>query len=294
MEESDAVHMARQFIKKVGINTIPVEIDRYAQAANAIIKISDDLDDDESGHVVPISADQHIIVLNGKHTDERQRFTALHEIAHIVLDLPSQKHDGKLTNVNLMSYSRRPAEEIFCDTFAAECLLPYNFFMEDIEDVDVSMDNIKELSGQYKASLASTCSRFVTYHGALCAYVLVENGIIRYVKQSKALRELNCWINIGEPVVKNSVAYRLINSTSEMEGSDKIDTRIWFTNPITGYDLLIEEAIRIEEWKQCLSLISFDENLDEVGFINEDTDKERPLLEELDGILPWPSKSRKR
>ena len=57
---------------------------------------------------------------------------------------------------------------------------------------------------------------------------------------------------------------------------------------------MTEEAILLREWNQCLSLIWFDESITPVRELwDEDEDKE-PLLEELDGTLPWPSRSRRR
>ena len=66
-------------------------------------------------------------------------------------------------------------------------------------------------------------------------------------------------------------------------------------SPIKNYVLLAVEAMLIREWDQCLSIIWFDEDLKPAGqsrdYAMED---DEPLLEELDGILPWPSKSRRK
>ncbi len=177
------------------------------------LKSSSDLDDDESGQTFPL-AGKHIITINGNHREERQRFTVLHEIAHIVLELPSQHHGTNMTTSDLVSYRHRPKEEILCDVFAAECLLPYVQFRKDVEDMDVSLDEVKELANHYQASVTSTGSRFAVNCNIPCAFVLMERGKVRYVSMSKFLRERKGWIEFGVPVPKGSVAERISKSTS--------------------------------------------------------------------------------
>ena len=63
------------------------------------------------------------ICVNSKDLKERQRFTVCHEIAHIVLGLPS---DHKTSPG--WSYAKKSLGEILCDVFAAELLLPASLF----------------------------------------------------------------------------------------------------------------------------------------------------------------------
>lgn len=294
MEEFTVIQRARRFIRDVGMDSVPVNIESFAFAAKAKIEVCDDLSDEESGQTFPLDG-KNIITVNGNHMEERQRFTVLHEIAHIVLELPSQHQSRKITTSDLLSYRRRPKEEILCDVFAAECLLPYDLFKGDIDDLDVSLDAVKELAEKYKASVTSTGSRFAFYCDYPCAFVLIEKGKIRFVSSSKFLRELKGWIEIGIPVPKGSVAHRLIQEPSKTQDYEEIATDIWFDNGVKGYDLVAEEAMLVNEWDQCLSLLWFDNSLRPTGekryHITED---EEPLLTDLDGILPWPSKRRRK
>ncbi len=294
MQELSVILKARQFIEDVGVDSIPVDIEQYAKAANAKIRISHDFDDDESGQTFP-SSSKHIIAINGNHSEERQRFTILHEIAHIILNLPSIHHSSNLSTSELISYRKRPQEEIFCDVFAAECLLPFALFKKDVSDVDVSFNSVKELAKKYKASITCTGSRFAVNCDVPCAFVLIEDGKIRYVSRSTSLRELNGWIQFGTLVPKGSVAQRILNSDTTAEDNDEISSDVWFVNGVKNHRLMIEESIVIRELRQCLSLIWFHEELPvmkEYDF--EFSDYENPLLEELDGILPWPSKKRRK
>jgi len=294
MDEPAVILKARKFVKDANIESIPVDIERFAAAVNAKIKVSHDLDDEESGQTFPFRG-KHIITVNGNHREERQRFTVLHEIAHIVLGLPSQHHGENMTTSDLISYRGRPKEEILCDVFAAECLLPYKYFRKDVEDVDVCLDAVTEIAAQYKASVTSTGSRFAVTCNVPCAFVLIEHGKTRYVSRSKYLRELNGWIDIGVPVPQESVAYRLMKGSSGTPDYDEIPTDIWFTNGIKNFELIAEEAMLLCEWNQCLSLIWLDESLKPSGTsYDSNMEADEPLLKELDGVLPWPSKSRRK
>lgn len=295
LDETPVILRARQFIREAGIDTIPVDIARYAAAAGASIKVRTDLDDDESGQIFPVG-DQHMIVVNGNHREERQRFTILHEIAHIVLDLPSQHSGAAMSTSDLMRYRRRPPEEIYCDVFAAECLMPPAPFKQDAASVDPSFDAIKELSKKYKASWAATGSRFAVHSIAVCAFALIEEGIVRYVSYSRRMREFKVWIDLGRPVPKGGVAERLIRDGARDQDYDEMAADVWFIGGRLGRRLLCEESILLPEWNQCLSLLWIDESVKDMRLEHDEADDDdaEPLLRELDGNLPWPSKRRRR
>ena len=293
MNEFPTILRAREFLRDAGNDSVPVDVKRLAAAANAKIKVAYDLADDESGQTTPFK-DKHIIFVNGNHKEERQRFTVLHEIAHIVLGLPSQHHGSTLKTEMLLRYARRPEEEVLCDVFAAECLLPYHLFASQVAGTDISLDAVKSFAQEYKASLTTTGSRFAVNANEPCAFVLSEDGRIRYVSRSKYLNEMKGWINLNVPVPQGSVAQRLIQGRSRTEDYDEIPTDVWFDGGIRNRPLAAEETIMLPEWNQCLSLIWFDESLTPVrDRWDEDEDNEH-LLKELEGTLPWPSKSRRR
>ena len=291
MDEFQTILGARRFVGDTGNESVPVDIEHLAAAAKAKIKIAYDLADDESGQTTRFKG-KHLIIVNGNHREERQRFTVLHEIAHIVLGLPSQHHGTTLKTDVLLRYGRRPEEEMLCDVFAAECLLPYDSFAKEVADTDISLDAVKSLAAEYKASLTTTGSRFAVNANEPCAFVLSEDGRIRYVSRSKHLIELKGWIDFNVPVPEGSVAHRLMRGGSKIEDYDELPTDVWFDGGIRNRPLVAEEAILLHEWNQCLSLVWFDESLKPVHERWDEDDE--PLLKELDGTLPWPSKSRRR
>ena len=293
MDEFRTVLEAREFLRKAGIESVPVNVGRLAAAANATVKVAHDLADDESGQTTSYQG-KHFIIVNGNHSEVRQRFTVLHEIGHIVLELPSNHHGATLKTGALLRYARRPEEEMLCDVFAAECLLPHKPFAERVVASDISLDAVKSLARQFVASLTTTGSRFAFHANEPCAFVLSEEGRIRYVSRSKYLREMKGWIGFGAPVPCGSVAHRLIAGGSSTEEYDEVPTDVWFNGGIRSRPMVAEESILLEEWNQCLSLIWFEEDLTPSSERSQDDDDDDPLLSELDGILPWPSRSRRR
>ena len=127
-----------------------------------------------------------------------------------------------------------------------------------------------------------------------CAFVLSEDGHIRYVSRSKFLNELKGWIDFNIPLPKGSVAHRLTQNATPTEDYEELASDVWFNGGIRNRPTLAEEAILIPEWNQCLSLIWFDESAKPVHQRREENEDDEPLLKELDGTLPWPSRSRRR
>ena len=168
-------------------------------------------------------------------------------------------------------------------------------YKKDIDDIALSFDSVREMATRYRASIASTGSRLATYSAEPCAFMLIEEGVIRYASLSKGLREKGGYIEFGVPVPPKSVAARLIRDPSSTDVYDEIPADIWFNKPLRNYELVCEEAMASREFDQCWALVWLDDGLRRASTGNRDTeDDDDPLLTELDGILPWPGKSRRR
>src|SRR4051812_37328348 len=131
MDEATAVWRARELVRKVRPSTVPVQVERYAAEVKAEVRVESDCERGEAGYSFEIGG-RRIICVNAADRATRQRFTICHEIAHAVLDLPSQ-HKGSPG----WSYARRPLNEIWCDVFAAELLLPFDLFKPRVIDCEI-------------------------------------------------------------------------------------------------------------------------------------------------------------
>jgi Zn-dependent peptidase ImmA (M78 family) len=287
MDELSVVLKARELINKVGPTALPVPIKPCLDQIGAVLRVDYDLGADEAGYTVEAKGKRYIHV-NGNDSEERQRFTACHEAAHIDLGLPSEHAE-----LPWWSYAKRSPNEILCDVYAAELLLPYKLFKPLVDKADISLATVDRLAKDFVASTAATGSRFATFAGAPCAFALSEQGKVRYASRSKALREANAWVQPRLTLPKGSVSERL-RAGGTCDGPEEIDADIWFSNWDRG-GVLLEHARHFAHWDQTLALIWFeDEDIPAPGRDRHDRENEEFGLAELDGALPWPGKKRRR
>ena len=199
---SPAISRARAFVREINSTAIPAPIQAYLHKVNGNAKCDNTLKPGEGGYSFE-SKGVFFIRVNGNDRTERQNQTICHEIAHKVLGLPTEHESGPW-----WSYAKRSPNEIACDTFAAELLLPYHVFKPLAELTEFGFEALGRLADRFEASLNATGSRFATVLDAPCACVLAEQGTIRYAARSKSLREAGGWISPRLPLP----AYHLLRS----------------------------------------------------------------------------------
>jgi hypothetical protein len=287
VDELIVVLKARELINKVGPAMIPVSIKAYIDHIGGVLRVEHDLGPDQPGWSFVNNGKRYICV-NGKDGEERQNFTACHEIGHIELGLPS---DHQATP--WWSYAKRSPNEIACDVFAAELLLPYKLFKPLVDKSDISLAAVDNLAGRCVASTMATGSRFATFVNAPCAFVLSEQGRVRYTSRSRALREANAWVQPRIALPKGSVCERL-RAGGACDGPEKTSADIWFSNWDRG-GILLEDARHLAQWNQTVALIWFeDEEVPAPERNRGKREEEESGLAELDGVLPWPGKKRRK
>lgn len=289
MDEAEIQQKARTFISKIDTSNIRNDLSSYLSAANAKLK-KEELSEGESGYTITKPNGKHIITVNSLETDERQRFTICHEIAHIVLGLASSHEE-----VPSWSYAKRHANEIACDTFAAELLMPYRQWLSLAPKEEPSLDIIQHMADIFCTSFPAAASRFASLSELPCAFVTMERGAVKYAARSMALRQAGAWISPRSVIPVGSVAHRVRSSGNSITETDEVSQDIWFDNWEKGLDLweLSRHYVRTDT---TISLLWFDgEDLLEVttdrfgARIEEDEG-----LAELTGELPWPGRNRRR
>jgi len=285
VDEFSAVLKAREFVRDLSRRDIPVDINAYLARSDCHLRADDDLSPDEAGYCVTLGGKRYIVV-NGSDPPERQRFTACHEIGHIVLNLPSQ-HSG----VPLWSYAKRPPNEVFCDVFAAELLLPYEIFKPLADRAIIGFGVLDDLARKFLASVMATGSRFAAAVDTPCAFVISQDRVVRYASRSKPLREVGAWISPGRALPVESASR---NAAGVEVESGEIAADEWFHNWRRG-GTLIEEARYLARWNQTLTLLWFEDGEMPKSYNREERISEsEEALDELDGTLRWPGKRKRR
>lgn len=287
MNEFSVVLKAREFVATVNPTTIPVDVTAYANKLKAVIRLENDLETHESGWSFEHNGKYYICV-NAKDLKERQRFTVCHEIAHVVLGLPS---DHKA--LPSWSYAKKSQAEILCDVFAAELLLPVSLFKSIADKEQISFSTVADLADRFESSISATGSRFATIVNAPCAFVLSEQGKVRYTSRSTTLREVNAWIHPRLGLPRGSVSEK-VRAGKVCDGPEEVDADLWFSDWERG-GMLQEEAVHLEKWDQTLTLLWFeDEEVPPLRCAERTKEEEEWGVKELDGILPWPGKKRRK
>jgi hypothetical protein len=287
MDELSVTLKAREFVNKVNPTSIPVSMQEYANHIGAAIKKSYDLGDDEDGFSAMKPNGKYGICINGNQKKERQRFTVCHELAHIVLGLPSEHTSGPS-----WSYTKRAPNEILCDVFAAELLLPYKKFKPLVDDVDCSLEAVDELASKFEASVMATGSRFATMIGDPCAFVLAEGGQVKFSSRSAKMREAKAWIPMRIELPNGSAAKRRREGDASV-GPEEVDPDTWFED-WDREGTLYEDARHVAKYDQTIALLWFEEDLPAPRDERRQREEDEFGLAELDGILPWPGKKKRR
>ena len=131
MDEVEVQQRARAFVAKVDTTNIRNDLSSYLKEVNARVLV-EDMGKGESGTTFTMPSGKHVITVNAAETEERQRFTIYHEIGHIVLGLASSHQ-----TVPSWSYAKRDLNEVMCDTFAAELLMPYRLWNEIVPQMSL-------------------------------------------------------------------------------------------------------------------------------------------------------------
>lgn len=286
MDDFTAELKARELIASANPTTIPVPIKLYVERLGAVLRVEQDLDVDEPGWSFENNG-KHYICVNAKDSKKRQRFTACHELAHIVLGLSSEH-----ALLPWWSYAGRSANEICCDVFAAELLLPYRLFKPFVERAEVGLAAVRELADRFEASDLATGSRFATLASVPCAFVLSEGGRVRYASRSKSLREAYAWVPPKSALPDGSVSQR-VRAGGECDGPEETSADVWFDNWDRGGTLL-EDARHLSQWDQTMTLLWFEDEVVPPPKREPREEGEELGLKELDGTLPWPGKKRRR
>lgn len=282
---------ARQFMKGLDLSLVDRDLSVYTKKVNARLS-KEDLGETESGYTLTRRDGKSSIVVNEIERLERQRFTICHEVAHLALDLQS---DHKETPS--WSYAKRNDNEISCDIFASELLMPFEAFKRDVDKGEPSFDLIERLRGKYVVSFSACGSRLAAVTDYPCAFILMNSSVIRYASRSATLRQLNAWIEMRTPIPKESVAYRLIEDGVAAGEDGSVSQDVWFRDWPKGYDLT-ELARHYSAYNETFSLIWFEQDSgpDEPvkNFTGVLTETDDGGLKELDGVLSFSKRIKRR
>lgn len=144
MDEAEAQQLARSFIAGLDISNVRDDLSVYVKAANAKV-IEEELGEGESGTTMTLPNGKHIITVNSLEPLARRRFTICHEVAHIKLGLASSHEE-----VPAWGFAKRHPNEVTCDVFAAELLMPYTMWRQLLPTSEPSLQVIEHMAAEFR------------------------------------------------------------------------------------------------------------------------------------------------
>jgi len=289
VNEFEAEQKARRFVQDAGISAVPVDLGLYVAKVAGKVSL-DVLGPGEAGYTMVTGAGP-LITINEMDRATRRRFTVCHEIGHLVLDLPSEHGYGPD-----WSYAKRSANEVCCDVFSAELLLPVVFFTPLARGLAPDFDAVDELRAKFFASREATASRLAATSRLACGYVLSEGGKVRHMVRSPALGDACGWVSSGTPLPAGSAAAALRGGGGR-SGSATYSGNVWFEG---WQDVeLSESSVFIPEHDQTLTLLycTDQDELDALPRVGiperEGNDEGDALLKPLDGYPGWAGSGRR-
>ena len=279
MDDLIAAGRARKLVEKV--MSVPVDVDALLAEHGMVLRESE-LEDGQAGRTFTKGGTTYIIV-NQNDDPYRRRFTALHELAHHVLELPS-KHGPHVPSNELERFAGRPPEERACDVFAAECLVPSQLIHPLVSEHPFSIDLLFELSEIFQASKQCIASSYVRNSRDLVAYVYSEGGRVQHVISSSTLRDAKIFVDYG-PIPSTSAAASAATSIS-MRATAEIDASDWCGCDAALAFICYEEALHMPTWNQSHSLLTFEE-VSRTTPAGTQIPEEDELLSELTGYPSW-------
>lgn len=178
-ELTEAMLRARGVIATLQIQT-PAEIliEEIAFALGAIVRYEPLVGAD--GRLVRLGDRGVIRVRDDIPEPGRRRFVIAHELGHLRL-----RHGSDLLRLcderDLLEWSRgqRPHENE-ANEFAAELLMPDDFFRPRCQTGDPGLRAIEHLADEFQTSLTATAIRYVEFSPERCAVVFSRKGQIRW------------------------------------------------------------------------------------------------------------------
>ncbi len=189
------------------------------------------------------------------HFSGQRRFAIAHEIGHFQL----HKKVSQLlacTDADMRASYRASPYEIEASIFAGALLMPIEVFRERVDRRPPRTDVVKGLAQQFDTSLTATALRFVETSKDYCVFVVSENNKIRWWRASESFDDRSLWLENKTTLPRYSAAAAYFADGKSPVEPIEVDLKDWFGN-MDGIDAdyVLEQAIPLPEFGQCISLI---------------------------------------
>jgi Zn-dependent peptidase ImmA (M78 family) len=173
MNRSDIEKAADKLIRELGINEMPIPVEKIAVHAGCQVKAFDDDKDGVSG-VFMVQNSVPVIGYNCNQSPVRQRFTIAHELGHFILhnhNDPNEVYVDHNTYPLFRDQNSSTGASIIeqqANAFAAALLMPEKLVVEEIRNINFDFTDespaLSELALKFNVSTMAMSIRLVNLH----------------------------------------------------------------------------------------------------------------------------------
>lgn len=200
----------------------------------------------------------------------KKRFVIAHELGHFLLHSKSQLQ--LCTKKDLLLWNDINKQEIEANQFAANLLMPENFFMSYLhEDHTLDFNFIGRLADEFSTTLTATSIRYAELTPEPCAVVISENNKIKWYKKSNSF---SFHVDVGRALSSESIAFDYYDGRTLPNEMDSVPASAWLSGGIKDKSEINEHSIAIPRYNVVMSFL----------WINEDIEYEYENVEEEDDL----------
>ena len=185
----------------------------------------------------------------------RRRFTLAHELGHTVLhpaDTP--RHACRWSDLQAYSYSAAPRERE-ANVFATELVMPGSLFKAKLQHPP-SLDQIRQLAGEFRVSLTAAAIRLCEQTDERCAVVLAKKGRIAW---SYCSANFGLTVPQGGSLDVDTFAFDASRSVAVPEEPKPVPLAGWVEEEVSSRAVVFEQSVAMPRYASCLSLLWLDE-----------------------------------
>jgi hypothetical protein len=182
-----------------------------------------------------------------------ERFTIAHELGHFYYGFSKNDltEDIIVSNTNdEINYK----EEYFANSFAANLLMPSEFFMDYFRNREPTIENFRNLANSFIVSIPAAAVRY-SIIGDETIFVILSNGVeIKWIYKRK---KFPCNLKHFKGTIPPNSGPAVLLSNGQDYFYQEINLDIWFfdsMNLVSNY-MLKEESLRLSDGKSILTIL---------------------------------------
>lgn len=184
----------------------------------------------------------------------QRRMIIAHELGHVLLHPHIRQMDEvDVTQTRNFNHRQQP-EELEANYFAAELLMPKQFFQPDVRPCEPGWDAVKRLADRYQTTLSSAAIQFVHYSSEPMILVASENGERKWFVMGDQAQDF--WPRDEREIHRYSCANELLEGSETQSRAQDVPAGMWLRGfRPNGKEYITEDSMRARDSRFVLTLL---------------------------------------